>query len=245
MVLDFLALRKMSKREQPQNVCSPFKYSNSFCIHCYHFFKSTYHLFSHKNSQFADLIQKARFLTISTLFQENGQKEKLFYQNKVLGSTPGVDWELMGASLVAQYREASVCNAGDLGSIPGSGRSPGEGNGLENPMDRGAWQATVRGVAKSRTRLRDFTYHSKKGRLLPLQPSCTGSPTLVMDPENSMPILGNHPPPLLLNPLITDLGIYPKETIRALQKNIQMLIVMLFYKSKKIASISKNQVLLQ
>ena len=61
-----------------------------------------------------------------------------------------------------------------------------------------------------------------------------------MDPENSIPILGNHPPPLLLNPLITDLGIYPKETIRALQKNIQMLIVMLFYKSKKVASISKN-----
>ena len=52
----------------------------------------------------------------------------------------------------------SVCNAGDLGSIPGSGRSPGEGNGnplqyscLENPMDREAWKATVRRVAKSRT----------------------------------------------------------------------------------------------
>ena len=47
---------------------------------------------------------------------------------------------------------------GDVGSIPGSGRSPGEGNGnhlqcscLENPMDRGAWQATVHGVTKSRT----------------------------------------------------------------------------------------------
>ena len=47
----------------------------------------------------------------------------------------------------------SACNAGDLGSIPGSGRSPGEGNGnpfhyscLENPMDRRAWQATVHGV---------------------------------------------------------------------------------------------------
>ena len=51
-------------------------------------------------------------------------------------------------------------NAGDLGSIPGSGRSPGEGNGsslqyscLGNPMDRGAWQATVHGVSKSRTQL--------------------------------------------------------------------------------------------
>ena len=52
--------------------------------------------------------------------------------------------------------KASVYNAEDLGSIPGSGRSPREGNGnplqyycLENPMDRGAWQATVHGVAKS------------------------------------------------------------------------------------------------
>ena len=42
---------------------------------------------------------------------------------------------------------------GDPGSIPGWGRSPGEGNGLENPMDRGAWWATVHGVKKGRTRL--------------------------------------------------------------------------------------------
>ena len=56
--------------------------------------------------------------------------------------------------------KAPVYNAGDPGSVPGSGRSPGEGNGnplqyscLENPMDRGAWWATVLGVAKSRTRL--------------------------------------------------------------------------------------------
>ena len=53
--------------------------------------------------------------------------------------------------------EESTCNAGDPGSIPGSGRSPGEGNGntlqysrLENPMDRGAQRATVHGVAKRR-----------------------------------------------------------------------------------------------
>ena len=52
--------------------------------------------------------------------------------------------------------KASACNAGDLGSIPGSGRSPGEGNGnplqyscLENLTDGGAWWATVHGVAKS------------------------------------------------------------------------------------------------
>ena len=60
--------------------------------------------------------------------------------------------------------KASACNVGDLGSIPGSGRSPGEGNGnslqysfLENPTDRGAWWATVHGVTKSRTRLSDLT----------------------------------------------------------------------------------------
>ena len=51
--------------------------------------------------------------------------------------------------------KASACNAGDLGSIPGLGRSPGEGNGnpfqyscLENPMDRRAWWATVHRVAE-------------------------------------------------------------------------------------------------
>ena len=56
----------------------------------------------------------------------------------------------------------STCNAGDPGSIPGSGRSPGEENGypfqyscLENFMDKGAWWATVHGVAKSQTRLSD------------------------------------------------------------------------------------------
>ena len=56
----------------------------------------------------------------------------------------------------------SACNAGDLDSIPGSGRSPGEGNGcllqyscLENSMDRGAWRSTVHGVAKGRTQLSD------------------------------------------------------------------------------------------
>ena len=60
--------------------------------------------------------------------------------------------------------KVSACNVGDPGSIPESGRSPGEGNGnllqyscLENPMDRGAWKAAVHGVAKSQTRLSNFT----------------------------------------------------------------------------------------
>ena len=61
--------------------------------------------------------------------------------------------------------KASAYNAGDPGSIPGLGRSPGEGNGnprqyscLENPMDGGAWWAAVHGVAKSQTRLSNFTF---------------------------------------------------------------------------------------
>ena len=68
----------------------------------------------------------------------------------------GLPWWLSGKD--------STCSAGDEGSIPGSGRFLGEGNGkppqyscLENPMDRGAWYATVYGVAKSWTRLSDFT----------------------------------------------------------------------------------------
>ena len=63
-----------------------------------------------------------------------------------------------GAFLVAQWYRIHLPNAGDLSLIPGSGRSPGGGNGnplqysfLGNPMDRGAWQATGLGVAESDT----------------------------------------------------------------------------------------------
>ena len=61
--------------------------------------------------------------------------------------------------------KVSAWNAGDPGSIPGLGRSPGEGNGnplqyscLENPMEGGAWQAAVHAVTESQTRLSDFTF---------------------------------------------------------------------------------------
>ena len=61
--------------------------------------------------------------------------------------------------------KASACNAGDPGSIPGLGSSPGEGNGnplqcscLEDPMDGEVWQATVHRVAKNQTRLSDITF---------------------------------------------------------------------------------------
>ena len=81
-------------------------------------------------------------------------------------------WPCMQISLIGKWQELLkkkcfpggsdgkefACNAGGLGSIPRSGRSPGGGNdnplqysSLENPMDRGAWQATVHGVTKSQT----------------------------------------------------------------------------------------------
>ena len=67
----------------------------------------------------------------------------------------------MGFSGGSDGKESS-CNAGDMGSIPELGKSPGERNGsllqyscLENPTDRGAWWAAVHGVTKSRTQLND------------------------------------------------------------------------------------------
>ena len=65
--------------------------------------------------------------------------------------------------------KASACNAGDPGSICGSGRYPGEGNGnplqyscLGNPIDRGAWEATVHGVAKTQTWLGELNNNKCK-----------------------------------------------------------------------------------
>ena len=73
--------------------------------------------------------------------------------------------------------KASACKVGDLGSIPESGRTPGEENGnllqyscLENSMDEGAWWATVHGVTKSRTWLRSFTFTSRIIRAKPFNP---------------------------------------------------------------------------
>ena len=86
-----------------------------------------------------------------------------FFQ--VLRKVSSVHIWLLYYLLFGSEVKASARDAGDLGSIPGSGRSPGEGNGnplqyscLENPMDRGAWWATIHGVAKSQTRLSDFTF---------------------------------------------------------------------------------------
>ena len=64
--------------------------------------------------------------------------------------------------MIGSEVKVSACNAGDPGLIPGSGRSPGEGNGnplqyscLENSMDRGAWWAIVHGITKSQAQLSD------------------------------------------------------------------------------------------
>ena len=90
---------------------------------------------------------------------------KPLYQVKCWGysiNTSSINSGFPGGSEV----KASACNVGDLGSIPRTGRSPGEGNGnplqdsrLESPMDGGAWWATVHGVAKVRARLSDFTFY--------------------------------------------------------------------------------------
>ena len=72
-------------------------------------------------------------------------------------------------SLVSRASDVkeSACNEGDLGSIPGSGRSPEEGNGnppqyshLKNPVDRGTWQATVHSIAKNQTGLKRLSMHT-------------------------------------------------------------------------------------
>ena len=72
------------------------------------------------------------------------KRKKKNYKKQITGFPGGSD------------DKKSACNAGDLGSIPGSGRSPGEGTGnplqysyLENSMDRGAWRAIVHRVAKN------------------------------------------------------------------------------------------------
>ena len=80
---------------------------------------------------------------------------------KYLGKNLPKETKVMGFPH-SSVGKSSACNAGDPGSIPGSGRSPGEENGsplqyscLENPMDKGAWRAIIHGITKSQTRLID------------------------------------------------------------------------------------------
>ena len=82
---------------------------------------------------------------------DTGEHIDKLYSTKVKSS-----WGFPGGSVVKNL----PANAGDVGSTPGSGRSPGGGHGnppqyscLRNPMDRGAWRAAVPGVAENQTRL--------------------------------------------------------------------------------------------
>ena len=75
----------------------------------------------------------------------------------------------MKVVLVVKNLPANTGDTREVGLIPGLGRSPGGGRGnllqyscLENPMDRGAWRATVPGVAKSRTQLKGLSMHAKQ-----------------------------------------------------------------------------------
>ena len=97
----------------------------------------------------------------------------------------GLPWWLSG--------KESVCNAGDLGLIPGLGRAPGEGNGnpfqyscLGNPMDRGAWRAAVRGVTKSQAQLSTKQQPPLLGRGFlegPWSPGCGGQGPALSGPH--------------------------------------------------------------
>ena len=86
-------------------------------------------------------------------------------------STPWLPWKIFGkidqAALVVKNLAANAGDIRDSGSIPGSGRSPWNGNSnllhyscLENPMDREAWQAMVHRVLKSQTQLKRHSMHA-------------------------------------------------------------------------------------
>ena len=98
------------------------------------------------------------------------QPTRLFRPWDFPGKSTGVGCkQVHWITICGSAGKESTCDAGDLGSIPGLGRSPGEGNGaplqyscLENPMDGGTWKAAVHGVAEGWTQLSDFifTFHS-------------------------------------------------------------------------------------
>ena len=86
----------------------------------------------------------------------------------LIGERRGLFWDFPGGSVV-KNPPPSAGDAGDMGSVPGSGRSPGVGNGnprqypcLENFMDRGVWRAAIHEVAKSWTRLSMHTQTKKQ-----------------------------------------------------------------------------------
>ena len=136
-------------------------------------------------------------LGLTSLWKTSGRKRKLTRQyGSQKGTLSAVFLVLAPGSIHTQFfyylvppiaggfpggseGKESSCNSGDLGWIPGLKRSPGEGNGnplqysyLENPMDGGAWQAIVHGVAKSLTPLKGFTLLSSKCYFCPRMLQC-------------------------------------------------------------------------
>ena len=101
------------------------------------------------------------------------QQERLFFLPYTLSlslssnHSKDLDAIFFFLNMCGSDRKEFTCSAGDPSSIPELGRSPREGNGyllqyscLKNPIDRGAWQATVHGIAKNRTWLSDFHIHT-------------------------------------------------------------------------------------
>ena len=105
---------------------------------------------------------------IYTYYSALKKKEKLTHAITLLNLwRHHAKWRAAQVALVVKSPSTNAGKIRDTGSIPGSGRSHGGGHGnqlqyscLENPMDKGAWRATVHGVAKSQTRLKQPSTHA-------------------------------------------------------------------------------------
>ena len=137
--------------------------------------KTMNQIISHSPGERMELnLTRIRKFTAKLIVRKSVQRGSLPRETRMLTKIKGnVHMELQDAKctlLIIRFyifsgrslSKGSACNAEDLGSIPELGRSPGKGNSyplqyscLENSMDRGAWWATLHGVAKSRTRLND------------------------------------------------------------------------------------------
>ena len=102
----------------------------------------------------------SRFSCVSLFATHGLQPTRLLCPGDSPGKNTGVSCHALLQGIFPTQGSNPCLLHWEVGSTPGSGRSPGGGNGsplqyscLENPLDRGAWWATVRGVAKSRTRL--------------------------------------------------------------------------------------------
>ena len=122
----------------------------------------------------------------------------------------------------------SAWNAGDLGLIPGLGRSPGGGHGnplqyscLENPMDRGAWQAAVRGVTQSQTQLKWLNSSKQNWNPLSFCYYCKELEHWKRGCYNSKALDGVHP----LTSLFRILPILKAENLRNYRSSLQLSLI--------------------